>query len=65
MPYYQHKVQTILKKMKMENYQRKNVSTSRGMLTAMFVMGVTPRNSEDAEYFENNWRTNKGEEIYR
>jgi len=36
LPYYQHKVQTILKKMKMENYQRENESTSRGMLTAMF-----------------------------
>ena len=28
------------------------------------VMGVKPRNSVDAKYFENNWRTNKGEEIY-
>ncbi len=29
------------------------------------VMGVKPRNEEDAKYFENDWRTNKGEEIYR
>lgn len=27
------------------------------------VMGVHPRNSEDAKYFENNWRSNNGEEI--
>ena len=27
------------------------------------VMGVHPRNGEDAKYFEENWRTNNGEEI--
>jgi uncharacterized protein YjbJ (UPF0337 family) len=29
------------------------------------VMGITPRNQEDADYFENEWRTYKGENIYR
>lgn len=30
------------------------------------VFGVKPRNSEDAEYLENDWRTNhRGQEIYR
>ena len=35
-----------------------------GIKNGNIVMGVNPRNSEDAEYFENNWRTNKGEEIH-
>jgi len=29
------------------------------------VMGVQPRNTEDADYFENDWRNNRGENIYR
>ncbi len=29
------------------------------------VMGLTPRNQEDADYFENEWRNYKGEHIYR
>lgn len=29
------------------------------------VVGVTPRNAEDAEYFENEWKSYKGEHIYR
>lgn len=30
------------------------------------VLGVTPRTPEDADYFENDWKTNyKGEHIYR
>jgi hypothetical protein len=35
-----------------------------GIKEGNIVMGVNPRNSEDAEYFENNWRTNDGEEIH-
>lgn len=35
-----------------------------GIKNGNIVMGVNPRNGEDAEYFENNWRTNKGEEIH-
>jgi uncharacterized protein YjbJ (UPF0337 family) len=29
------------------------------------VVGLTPRNAEDAEYFENEWKNYKGEHIYR
>ncbi|PWB26110.1 hypothetical protein [Flavobacterium sp. HTF] len=29
------------------------------------VLGVHPRNNEDAEYFEQEWKSNKGENIYR
>lgn len=29
------------------------------------VMGITPRNDEDADYFENEWRNNNGQHIYR
>ncbi len=29
------------------------------------VMGVNPRNDEDAEYFESEWRKSRGENIYR
>jgi len=29
------------------------------------VMGLTPRNDEDADYFENEWRNNNGQHIYR
>ena len=35
-----------------------------GIENGNIVMGVKPRNDEDAKYFENNWRTNKGEEIH-
>lgn len=36
-----------------------------GVKDGKIVMGVNPKNDEDAEYFENEWRKNKGEEIYR
>jgi len=29
------------------------------------VMGVQPRNDEDADYFANDWKSNRGESIYR
>ncbi|MCK8142966.1 hypothetical protein MW871_13785 [Flavobacterium sp. I-SCBP12n] len=29
------------------------------------VMGVHPRNDEDADYLEQNWKTNRGQDIYR
>lgn len=35
-----------------------------GIKSGQIVMGVKPRNVEDAKYFENNWRTNKAEEIH-
>lgn len=36
-----------------------------GIKDGHIVMGVKPRNDEDAEYFERNWRKNNGREIYR
>lgn len=35
-----------------------------GIKNGNIVMGVRPRNDEDAKYFEENWRTNQGEEIH-
>jgi uncharacterized protein YjbJ (UPF0337 family) len=36
-----------------------------GIKSGGLVMGVNPRTAEDADYFENEWRNNKGESIYR
>ena len=36
-----------------------------GVKNGGVVMGVNPRSAEDADYFENDWRSNKGEHIYR
>lgn len=36
-----------------------------GIKEGGIVMGVKPRNNEDAEYFENEWKNNRGERIYR
>ena len=36
-----------------------------GIRSGGLVMGVNPRNPEDAEYFENEWRNYKGQHIYR
>lgn len=36
-----------------------------GIKKGGIVMGVTPRNTEDADYFEQDWKTNRGEEVYR
>jgi hypothetical protein len=35
-----------------------------GIKDGKIVMGVTPKNDDDARYFENEWRSNKAEEIY-
>jgi hypothetical protein len=37
----------------------------QGIREGGIVMGVQPRNEEDADYFEKNWRENRGESIYR
>ena len=37
----------------------------KGLREGGIVMGVQPRNDEDADYFEKNWRENRGESIYR
>lgn len=36
-----------------------------GIKDGNIVMSVKPRNNEDAEYFEKDWRTNNASEIYR
>lgn len=36
-----------------------------GIKEGNVVITVTPKNDEDAEYLENNWKSNRGEEIYR
>ena len=36
-----------------------------GVKDGGIVMGVNARNDEDAEYFENDWKTNRGEHVYR
>lgn len=36
-----------------------------GIKNGGMVMGINPRNDEDADYFENEWRNSKGENIYR
>lgn len=37
----------------------------KGVKDGRIVMGVHPRNDEDATLFENDWRNNKAEEIHR
>ena len=36
-----------------------------GIKEGGIVMGVKPRSDEDAEYLENEWKSNRGEYIYR
>ena len=36
-----------------------------GIREGNIVMGVTPRSDDDAAYFENEWRSLRGEQIYR
>lgn len=36
-----------------------------GIKEGGIVMGVKPRSDEDAEYLENEWKSNRGEHIYR
>jgi hypothetical protein len=36
-----------------------------GLREGGIVLGVTPRSSEDAEYFEREWREHRGEDVYR
>lgn len=35
-----------------------------GIKKGNVVLGVNPRSDEDADYFKNNWKQNRGEEIY-
>jgi len=36
-----------------------------GVKSGGAVMGITPRNAEDADYFDNEWKSNNGQHIYR
>ncbi len=45
--------------------EERAVEYEKGVKEGGIVMGVNPRTSEDAEYFENEWKTYKGEHIYR
>ena len=36
-----------------------------GIRNGGILMGVKPRNDEDAAYFENSWKTNRAQDIYR
>jgi len=37
----------------------------KGIKDGRIVLGVHPRSDEDAQFIENEWRTNKGVEVYR
>jgi hypothetical protein len=37
----------------------------QGIKDGKIMVGVNPRNAEDADYFENEWRNYRGEQIYR
>ena len=37
----------------------------KGIRKGGILMGVKPRNDEDAAYFENSWKTNRAQDIYR
>lgn len=41
------------------------VQYEEGIKNGGLVMGLNPRNDDDATYFENDWRSNRGEHIYR
>src|SRR5450755_3455084 len=37
----------------------------QGIRDGGILMAVRPRSDEDASYFENSWKTNRGEQVYR
>jgi hypothetical protein len=37
----------------------------KGIKEGGIVMGVNPRTDDDAEYFEREWKNNRGEDVYR
>jgi len=47
-----------------DSYLEGRVSTS-GNKSSMDVAGINSHNNEDADYFENEWRVNRNESIYR
>jgi len=36
-----------------------------GIRNGGILMGVRPRNDEDAKYLENSWKTNRAQDVYR
>lgn len=45
--------------------EERAVEYEKGVKEGGIVMGVNPRTDEDAEYFENEWKNSRGENIYR
>jgi len=45
--------------------EERAVEYEEGIKNGGLVMGLNPRNDDDATYFENDWRSNRGESIYR
>lgn len=45
--------------------EERAVLYEKGVKDGNIVVGVHARNTEDADYFENDWRTNKVEELHR
>ncbi|HEX7997667.1 MAG TPA: CsbD family protein [Pyrinomonadaceae bacterium] len=45
--------------------EERAVEYEKGVKEGGIVMGVNPRSDEDADYFENEWKNNRGEHIYR
>lgn len=45
--------------------EERAVIYDEGVRNGGAVIGVNPRNTEDADYFENEWKNYKGEHIYR
>lgn len=45
--------------------EERAVIYDEGVRNGGAVVGVNPRNAEDAEYFENEWKNYRGEHIYR
>jgi uncharacterized protein YjbJ (UPF0337 family) len=45
--------------------EERAVEYEKGVKEGGIVMGVNPRSDEDADYFESEWKNNRGEHIYR
>ena len=42
-----------------------DVQVFEGIRNGGILMGVRPRNDEDASYFENSWKTSRAQDVYR
>lgn len=52
-------------KLNEKGYTQDDIFWSRIYDTGIIVIGVRPRNMADAEFLENDWKTHKGEIIYK